>query len=125
MYKRISTSADSEELEELQVEMIDRFGLLPEPLKLLFQLTYLKLRAATFGIKKINANISKGRIEFSAQTEVDPLSIVQLIQDEPNRYKLSGANHLQFSHETENAEDRLVFIDQLLSRLKINEKKAA
>ena len=125
MYKRISTSADSEELEELQVEMIDRFGLLPEPLKLLFQLTYLKLRAATFGIKKINANISKGRIEFSAQTEVDPLSIVQLIQDEPNRYKLSGGNHLQFSHETENAEDRLVFIDQLLSRLKINEKKAA
>jgi transcription-repair coupling factor (superfamily II helicase) len=125
MYKRISASGNSEELEELQVEMIDRFGLLPESLKLLFKLTNLKLRAQIFGIKKIDANISKGRIEFSAQTAVDPLSIVQLIQDDPNRYKLSGSNQLHFSHESENAENRLMLIDQLLNRLKIAEKKAA
>src|SRR6185312_6363726 len=33
LYKRISSARDEEELRELQVEMIDRFGLLPEPVK--------------------------------------------------------------------------------------------
>ena len=55
MYKRISSSLDIEDLRELQVEIIDRFGLLPKQLKLLFQLTQLKLRALTFGIKNRRA----------------------------------------------------------------------
>ena len=74
MYKRIASSGDEEDLQELQVEMIDRFGLLPKPLKLLFCLTELKLRAQKFGIKKIDANVNSCRIEFSASTVVDPLS---------------------------------------------------
>jgi transcription-repair coupling factor (superfamily II helicase) len=36
MYKRISACKDPEELRDLQVEMIDRFGMLPKPLQLLF-----------------------------------------------------------------------------------------
>jgi transcription-repair coupling factor (superfamily II helicase) len=125
MYKRISSSADEEDLEDLQVEMIDRFGLLPEPLKLLFRLTRLKLKAQTFGISKIDANVSSGRIEFAAQTQVDPLSIVQLIQDDSKHYKLTGANQLQFSHSCANPGDKLDFIAELLDKLKLVEQKAA
>ena len=125
MYKRISSAVDSEDLRELQVEMIDRFGLLPEPLKLLFQLTRLKLRAQTFGIKKIDANVNSGRIEFGPQTRVDPGSIVQLIQAEPKCYKLGGANQLQFVHACSEAQEKLQFIDDLLNRLKLAEQKAA
>ena len=125
MYKRISSSLDIEDLRELQVEMIDRFGLLPEPLKLLFQLTQLKLRAETFGIKKIDANVNRGRIEFGPHTRVDPHSIVQLIQAEPKCYKLGGANQLQFVHACSEAQEKLQFIGDLLDKLKLAEQKAA
>jgi transcription-repair coupling factor (superfamily II helicase) len=124
MYKRISGSVDIDDLRELQVEMIDRFGLLPDQLKLLFQLTQLKLKAMAFGIKKIDANVSSGRIEFGPHTEVDPLSIVQLIQTQPQQYKLGSANQLQFVHACSEAQEKLQFIDQLLGKLKL-EKKAA
>jgi len=125
MYKRISASTDDRDLQELQVEMIDRFGLLPRPLKLLFRVTLLKLKAEKYGIKKIDASAKSGRIEFMAQTPIDPLSLVQMIQQEPQTYKLGSANHLQFNHNCSDADDKLNFIDELLDKLKIVEQQAA
>ena len=125
MYKKISGCRDVEDLRELQVEMIDRFGLLPESLKRLFRLTAVKLKAETLGIKKIDANISSGKIEFEKKTLTDPLSIVELIQKEPDLYKLTGANQLHFSHNQNSADKKLEFISNLLGKLKLNEPKTA
>lgn len=125
MYKRISASLDDDELRELQVEMIDRFGLLPDPLKRLFRLTQLKLKAEPYGIKKIDANSSSGRVEFSPQTRVDPLSIVQMVQNEPQLYKLGSANQLQFTHNCSDADDKLDFIGELLDKFKIAKQQVA
>lgn len=125
MYKRISASIDDSDLTDLQVEMIDRFGLLPKPLKLLFRLTQLKLKAEKYGIKKIDANVNSGRIEFKQQTPIDPMSIVQLIQDEPQTYKLGGANKLQFTHNCSEADDKLDFINELLDNFKLVQQAAA
>ena len=125
MYKRISASIYDSDLQELQVEMIDRFGLLPKPLKLLFRLTQLKLKAEKYGIKKIDANVKSGRIEFMAQTAIDPMSLVQMIQNDPQTYKLGGANTLQFTHNCEEADDKLDFISELLDNFTLMEQKAA
>lgn len=124
MYKRISASIDDADLQELQVEMIDRFGLLPRPLKLLFKLTQLKLKAETYGIKKIDANVNSGQISFKAQTPIDPLSLVQIIQEQPQTYKLSAANQLQFTHNCDDADDKLDFISELLDKFKLIEQKS-
>ena len=45
LYKRIASADDKAALRELQVEMIDRFGLLPTQVKNLFATAALKLRA--------------------------------------------------------------------------------
>ncbi len=125
MYKRISASLDEGDLRELQVEMIDRFGLLPAPLKLLFRVTQLKLKAEKYGIKKIDANAKSGRIEFKAQTPIDPMSLVEMIQGDPQTYKLGGANTLQFVHNCDDGSDKLDFISELLDNFKIAEQQAA
>ena len=124
MYKRISASLDDDDLRELQVEMIDRFGLLPESLKLLFGVTQLKLNAEKYGIKKIDANVKTGRIEFKAQTPIDPMSLVEMIQSDPQTYKLGGANSLQFTHNCDEGPDKLDFIRKLLDNFKLMESKA-
>ena len=123
MYKRISSSRDNFELEDLQIEMIDRFGLFPEPLSLLFRLTRLKLKAQIFDIKKIDANSNNGKIEFLSKTQLDPLSLVQLTQETPQGYKLIGANQLQFHHGCEQATAKLDFIDELLDKFRLVKQK--
>ena len=117
LYKRIANAVDEEGLKELQVEMIDRFGLLPEPAKHLVRLTLLKLQAERLGIKKIDAGPQGGRIEFAAETPVDPLTLIKLIQSAPNRYKFEGATLFRFSIPMERAEERFNTLEALLERL--------
>jgi len=117
LYKRISNAETSGQLRELQVEMIDRFGLLPEQTKTLFRVTALKLRAEKLGIKKLDAGPEGGKIEFAQSTPVDPFTIVQLIQTEPHRYRLPNANQLSFDEQMEASETRFQKVEQLFERL--------
>jgi transcription-repair coupling factor (superfamily II helicase) len=95
-YKRIASAKTAEDLDELEVEIIDRFGLLPPSLKNLFAMTHLKLKADALGIKKVKANKQSGRLYFSDQPNIDPRTIIELIQSKPNFYKLESANVLFF-----------------------------
>jgi len=117
MYKRIASAESSSVLRELQVEMIDRFGLLPVAAKNLMQVTEIKLQAAALGIKKLEASAKGGRLEFSEDTCVDPFNLVQLMQREPQTYRLDGASALKFSLPLETAEARLAHIRELLRQL--------
>jgi len=117
LYKRIANAADENGLRELQVEMIDRFGLLPEPAKHLVRLTLLKLHAASLGITKIDAGPQGGRIEFAADTSVDPMVLIKLIQSQPNRYKFEGATMFKFQVPMERPEERFNTLEALLERL--------
>jgi transcription-repair coupling factor (superfamily II helicase) len=117
LYKRISNAENGDHLRELQVEMIDRFGLLPDATKNLFRVTELKLKAEQLGIKKLDAGLSGGRIVFTQDTPVNPFTVVNLVQSEPHRYRLSGANQLRFDEKLENVDTRFNKVHRLLDRL--------
>ena len=117
LYKRIANAADEDGLKELQVEMIDRFGLLPEPSKNLLRITQLKLQADKLGIRKIDAGPQGGRIEFASDTCVDPLTLIKLIQSAPTRYKFESATLFKFSAPMERPELRFNTLEALLERL--------
>lgn len=119
MYKRIANASSSKELRELQIEMIDRFGLLPEQVNNLFNITELKLRAESMNIVKIDAGKENGRIEFATDAKVDPLTLVKMVQKHPLKYKLEGADKLRFSLNMEKTEHRFLAIDRLLSDLSV------
>jgi len=122
MYKRLAGAENDDAIREIQVEMIDRFGLLPEPTKNLMRVTQLKIHAEALGIIKIEANNRGGKIEFSGTTQVDPLQIVKLVQSQPRHYKLDGTNQLRFSIPMETTEERLAIIGDLLNHLSPNAK---
>ncbi|MBI2381080.1 MAG: transcription-repair coupling factor [Gammaproteobacteria bacterium] len=114
LYKRIASAASEEELRELQVEMIDRFGLLPDAAKQLFALTAIKLKAAALGVLKLDAGPAGGRLEFAKDAPVDPISIIRLIQKSPTMYKLDGPERLKFLRKTETPAERLTLVGSLL-----------
>jgi len=117
LYKRIAGAEDRDALRALQVEMIDRFGLLPEATKTLFALTELKLAAAPLGIAKIDAGPNGGRIQFRPDAPVDPLSLVRLAQSSPRDYRLDGSGTLRFTTTLEDPQERIKLVAELLRRL--------
>ena len=122
MYKRISSSSNDAELRELQIEMIDRFGLLPEASKNLFRITELKHRADALNIIKIDAGAGTGKFEFGPDTNVDPMTLVSLVQKQPTRYKLSGANELKFTFAMPGPQERFNTVEGLLGILEKGRK---
>ena len=117
LYKRIAGAANSHELRELQVEMIDRFGLLPNQVKNLFRCAEIRLHAAALGLSKVEASNQGGRVEFGDDTQVHPLNIVKLVQSAPASYQLDGANALKFREPLDEPTQRFEFIEALLVKL--------
>ena len=117
LYKRLAGTADAAALRELQVEMIDRFGLLPGEVSHLVRVTALRQRATALGIVRIEAGPEGGLLEFSQHTSVDPLSIVRLVQREPQRYQLRGATILRFVEQMRDADTRVNTVEALLEGL--------
>ncbi|WP_022943672.1 TRCF domain-containing protein, partial [Pseudoalteromonas ruthenica] len=115
LYKRIASASDFDALDELKVELIDRFGLLPDATKNLFAVQQLKIRAGALGITKVEANPKGGYFEFSEQTKVSPEFIIGLIQADPQHYRMEGANRLRFMIDEANAQERLKLITAMIA----------
>ncbi|WP_440875440.1 transcription-repair coupling factor [Thalassotalea sp. PLHSN55] len=117
LYKRIASCKTKAALDEIQVELIDRFGLLPQATKNIIQIAKLRFKAQNIGIRRIEAGPAGGSIEFSDKTNVDPVFIIGLIQTQPNIYKLEGANKLKFKLASEDAKSRFLLITNILNEL--------
>jgi transcription-repair coupling factor (superfamily II helicase) len=118
LYKRISAARDSEELRELQVEMIDRFGLLPEPAKHLFAIAELKLQATALGIRKLDLGPGGGRLQFVEKPDVDPMTVIRLIQSQPKLYQMDGPEKLRVKLPLPEPADRFNAARGLLTALR-------
>ena len=117
MYKRIASAKNEDSLRELQIEMIDRFGLLPEAVKNLFAVSELKLKAKALGILKIDLGVNGGHIVFDPKPKVDPMSLIRLIQSQPKHYSLNGPERLKITLDLAQTDVRIKSLRGLLSLL--------
>jgi transcription-repair coupling factor (superfamily II helicase) len=117
LYKRIASARDDDGLRELQVEMIDRFGLLPEATKNLFAVATLKLQATPLGIRKLDFGANGGRITFREKPDLDPMAIIRLIQTQPRIYKLDGKDKLKVILDLPGASERIRTAQDILVAL--------
>jgi transcription-repair coupling factor (superfamily II helicase) len=118
LYKRIASAHDNEALGELQVEMVDRFGVLPDPAKQLFAVTELKLEATRLGLRKLELGDKGGRVHFLSKPNVDPMSVIRLIQSQPKVYTMDGPDKLKIRLELPDAASRLRTARGLFTLLK-------
>jgi len=117
LYKRIASARSSAALRELQVEMIDRFGLLPQAIKALFEIAELRLIAERIGIIKLDFGPQGGRVEFSEQTRADPAALIRLIQERSADYRMDGPQKLRILLQEDDESMRFVETRKLLERL--------
>ena len=117
MYKRIANTKNKQQLHDLQIEMIDRFGLLPQSVKHLLLVTELKFLATKLGIARINASEQKGKIEFGDKPNIDAGVLINLIQVHAKRYQMEGPSRLRFTIDGTSHEERTHEIHALLMKL--------
>src|SRR6202046_722447 len=117
LYKRIAGAESREEVDELKGELIDCFGPRPQYAQSLFRSTYLKLRAAALGIRKIDAGASNGYILFEEQNQIDPKRVLKLIQGKPKEYRLDGPLKLRFGHVARTEEALFTRVEELVDQL--------
>lgn len=117
LYKRVSGAKSHSELRDLQVELIDRFGLLPEAAKNYMRIAAIKLDAIRLGVEKIDASDAGGYLIFADQTRADPLELVKLVQNEGQIYRMQGAHRLQFRLDLADIADRFTQVEKLLDKL--------
>ncbi|MEJ2060816.1 MAG: transcription-repair coupling factor [Gammaproteobacteria bacterium] len=119
LYKRIAAAASEDALRDIQIELIDRFGLLPEPAKHLFEATELRLKAQALGIRKIETGPGGGRIRFNPDAKIDPARLVKLVQSQPNVYRFDGAEKLRITRELPDTPARIAALHQLMDTLRL------
>lgn len=119
LYKRISNAESEDDLRKLKIEMIDRFGLLPEQVKALFCITEIKHQAELLGIKKIEVHATGGRIVFYPNPSINAAELIKLIQTEAKIYKFDGADKLRFNATFKDFSDKVSFLQALLVKLTI------
>ena len=116
-YKRIASAEHEDEIQELKVELIDRFGLLPDPARYLLDIARLRQQAKALGIRKIEAGEKGGYIEFAEKNHVDPGWLIGLLQKDPQQWKLEGPVKLRFTRDLQERKVRIEWVAELLVQM--------
>ena len=117
MYKRISGVGSEAELDDLQTEIVDRFGLLPEPAKNLLRIARLRIAAGALGVERLDVGPGSGSLVFGADTPVDPGALILLVQRSGRTMRFEGSTRLRFTGDFQEAEDRFAAAQELLARV--------
>ncbi|WP_317205613.1 transcription-repair coupling factor [Janthinobacterium sp.] len=114
IYKRMANCATQDKIDDIQEELIDRFGKLPDPVKALVETHRLRVAAKTVGIIKIDAHGEAATLQFMVKPPIDAMRIIELIQK--NRHiKLNGQDKLKI---TVNMPDLAARVTQIKTTIK-------
>jgi transcription-repair coupling factor (superfamily II helicase) len=114
IYKRLANCSKAEALDDLQEELIDRFGKLPEPVKSLIETHRLRVAAKPLGIIKIDVHSEAATLQFEPQPPIDAMRIIDLVQKNKH-IKLNGQDKLRI---TANMPDLASRVAQVKSTIK-------
>ncbi len=119
-YKRIASAKDEASLDEIKVELIDRFGLLPDAARNLLDIARLRQQAQKLGIRKLEGNDKGGMIEFAEKNHVDPMWLISLLQKQPQHYRLDGPTRLKFTQDLAERKTRMEWVRNFMRQLEEN-----
>ncbi|MWN89831.1 transcription-repair coupling factor [Gilliamella sp. Pra-s65] len=122
LYKRIASVDNLDELTDIQVEMRDRFGQLPDAVLFLLEMTKIRYHACQLGITKIEFGEKGGYIEFGSNNKVSVDYLIEIIQKEPKNYRLENSNRLKLQKSELQRNERIEYIKNLLSNFAENQE---
>jgi transcription-repair coupling factor (superfamily II helicase) len=116
IYKRLANCKHEDELDQMQEELIDRFGLLPPQGEALMTCHRLRIAAKAMDILKIDASDHAIQMQFNPKADLDPMKLVALLQRD-KRCRMNGPDKLRITVQYPDVQQRSLFIQQLMKEL--------
>lgn len=113
IYKRLANCEDDDALDMMQEELIDRFGLLPEPGEALMACHRLRIAAKPLGIIKIDASDAAIQLQFNPKADIDPMKLINLLQRD-KRCRMNGPDKLRITVQLGNLLHRTELVKTIL-----------
>ncbi|MCC6072398.1 transcription-repair coupling factor [Massilia sp. GCM10020059] len=116
IYKRLANCEQQDRIDDMQEELIDRFGKLPDAVKALIETHRLRIAAKAVGIVKIDVHAEAANLQFMVNPPIESIRIITLIQK--NRHiKLAGQDKLKITASMPDLAARVNQVKQTIKQL--------
>ena len=116
IYKRLAHCNTQQDLDDMLQELVDRFGLPPEPTQALLDSHRLRIMAKPLGISKVDASSEAIQIQFLPEPPIDPMKIITMIQSK-RHIKMAGQDKLRIELKYGDITQRVLAIKNFLNEL--------
>jgi transcription-repair coupling factor (superfamily II helicase) len=115
-YKKLATAKNTDQVDALLEEIVDRFGKLPAQAQTLIDVHRLRVIARPYGVVKVDAAPGVITITFKKDPPIDQIKVIQLIQKNKH-IKLAGNEKLRIERELPEVKDRTQMVRDILKNL--------
>ena len=117
VYRRLSSVQNEEQVSEVEEEIRDRFGALPEEVSNLLGLMRIKLYLKRLHVIRMGCGPKRTSLQFAPTTPLSPEKLVSLIQSDPKRYAITPDQRLIFEVEDGTWSGQLRQVQKLAEQL--------
>jgi transcription-repair coupling factor (superfamily II helicase) len=119
LYRRLSSAENEDMIAQVETEIRDRLGPLPEEVKNLIGLMVIKLYLKQLHVVRMSCGPKRTSLQFAPTTPASPEKLVKLIQSNPQRYSITPDQKFVFSVENTDWKSQLKEVQELCRRLDV------
>ena len=117
MYKKIANSETSDQLDNIVIELINRFGNLPRETNNLIDITNMKIKYSKIGIKKLSVTRVSLKISFQNDAQINNEKLIKFINNSQNNVSFTKDNILLYKKTFSNIRDKKIVIANIINKI--------
>jgi transcription-repair coupling factor (superfamily II helicase) len=116
LYKRLADAESQDALDLMHEELVDRFGLLPEPARALLDCHRVRIAARPLGVSRVDATHEAVQLQFIKNPPLDGAKIIAFIQKRRGA-RLAGQDKLRIDAKMPAWQERAQAVQDILKQL--------
>ena len=117
MYKKIANSETTDQLDNVVIELINRFGNLPMETNNLIDITKMKIKYSKIGIKKLSVTKATLRISFQNDAKINNEKLIKFINNSQNNVSFTKDNILMYKKTFSDIRDKKIVIANIINKI--------
>ena len=118
MYKKIANTDNPEQLDNIIIELINRFGNIPPEVKNLIDITKMKIKYSKLGIKKLLVNKNSLKISFQKDAKIEHEKLINFINNSQNNVSFTKDETLIYKKEFDDIREKRIVIADIINKLR-------
>jgi len=118
MYKKIANTDNPEQLDNIIIELINRFGNIPQEVKNLIDITKMKIKYSKLGIKRLLVNKSSLKISFQKDAKIKHEKLINFINNNQNNVSFTKDETLIYKKEFDDIREKRIVIADIINKLR-------